>query len=53
MTTTSRTWTVHQRTLVNVVLHRRALQVPCIIRVVRRTRILVELVDVRVGTGWG
>ncbi len=43
MPTTSRTWTVNQRTLVNVVLHRRALQVPCIIKEVRSTHILIEL----------
>lgn len=46
MTTTPTTWTVNQRALVDIVLHRRALRVPCIIREVRRTRILVELVDV-------
>ncbi len=40
------TWTVDQRALVDVVLQRRTLRVPCIIREVRRNRILVELVDV-------
>ncbi len=44
--TTPTTWTAGQRALVDVVLHRRPLRVPCIIREVRRNRILVELVDV-------
>jgi hypothetical protein len=46
MTTTPRSWIMNQRALVDVVLHRSALRVPCIIREVRSTRILVELVDV-------
>ncbi len=44
------TWTVNQCALVDVVLHRRALRLPCVIREVGYplggTRILVELVDV-------
>lgn len=44
--TTLPPWTVNQRALVDVVVQRRALRVPCIIREVRSNRILVELVDV-------
>ncbi len=53
MTTTPSTWMVNQRTLIDVVLHRHALQLPCSSREVGYplggTRILVELGD---GPGW-
>lgn len=44
MTTTPPTWIAGDRAIVGIVLHRRALQVPCIIREVRSNRIQVELV---------
>jgi hypothetical protein len=46
MTTSPTTRTVNGRALVDVVLPRGALRVPCINREVRSNRILVELVDV-------
>ena len=46
MITTPTTRTVNGRALVDVVLPRRTLLLPCIIREVRSGRILVELVDV-------
>ncbi len=41
MTLAPTTWTVNQRALVDVVLHRHALLLPCSIREVRKNRILV------------
>ncbi len=51
MTTTPTTWTADQRALVDVVLHGQPLRVPCIIREVRSTRILIELVGM-LGRFW-
>jgi hypothetical protein len=45
--TTPSTWTVNGRALVDVVVHRHALRVPCIIREVRQESYLdrAELID--------